>query len=102
MDDLDSVTKVFTYVLLAFAGTIAFLFRTIWNKTTRDAERLEMKLDKCEERHGSVNQEMAEVKADLAEARGRMDQQSLDRREMMDLHQSVLEAIERSRRGEGD
>jgi F0F1-type ATP synthase membrane subunit b/b' len=99
VDNLDSVTKVFTWVLCTFAGVIAFLFRTIWNKTTKDAERLERKLDQCEEKHEGASKEISDVKSELAEARGRLDQQSLDRREMMDLHKEVLEEV-RNRRSE--
>lgn len=89
-----------------FAGlllaAVCFMFKLLWAKTAKAEERLEKKLDQCEEKHATANETVVQLTSQVSKLDGRFEQLSVDRKEMMDLHLEVLQEVRKSHNDQPD
>ena len=95
MDDLNTVTKVFTFALTGLVGAVGFLFRTLWNKANEHSVETNRKLDACEDKHEKSNALVLELTSKVGELHGRFAEYDASKKELQELHLDVLKEIRR-------
>lgn len=89
MDDLNTVTKVFSAVLAALFGAITWIGKAIWRKTDETEKRLVERWEKCEAKHAQANEKVTELSAEVGELKG----QVVGVQSMAALHTEVLREV---------
>lgn len=99
MDDLNTVTKVFTFALTGMVGAVGFLFRTLWNKANEHSSETNRKLEQCEEKHDKSNALVLELTGKVARLEGRFSEYDANKKELQELHLDVLKEIRKNGSG---
>jgi len=95
VDDLNTVTKVFTFALTGLVGAVGFLFRTLWNKANEHSSEIHQKLEKCEDKHEKSNALVLDLTGKVGELQGRFAEYDASKKEIQELHMDVLREIRR-------
>jgi len=97
VDDLNSVTKLFSYAFGVLITGILGLAKVFWSTTKRTQKDIMNQRDDCQERHESQSKEFTKMNREFGELKGRVETLS----SMKQLHDDVL-SIVTSGRGKGN
>ena len=89
MDDLNTVTKVFSAVFVALTGAVGWMAKAFWNKSDATEKKLLKRWEECEAKHEASNNKVTE----LSQKVGQLEGQVMGVQSMAELHKDVLREV---------
>lgn len=93
VDDLNTVTKVFSAVLTTLVAAMSWMGRAFWRKSNDTEEKLVKRWEASEQKREQENAKVLELSREVGTLKGHVDGYSEAKKSMETLHSEVLQHV---------